>query len=130
MVISFDLIYFCTVNNGRMFNVILMLRFIRAHCRADISYPTRGYPTRSNPFGYSRLPDPLRKLPMKGNASYVSIFREILLKDVEMVWSMLILTSIMIRNDGRKKLWHELIVSNMSKEEPQAYLGDFNDILS
>ncbi|RYQ79361.1 hypothetical protein Ahy_Scaffold6g108098 isoform A [Arachis hypogaea] len=30
----------------------------------------------------------------------------------------------------RKKLWQELTVSNRSREEPQAYLGDFNDILS
>ncbi|RYR41922.1 hypothetical protein Ahy_A08g038355 [Arachis hypogaea] len=30
----------------------------------------------------------------------------------------------------RRKLWQELTVSNKNKEEPQAYLGDFNDILS
>ncbi|XP_057747939.1 uncharacterized protein LOC130967135 [Arachis stenosperma] len=30
----------------------------------------------------------------------------------------------------RRKLWQELTVSNISKEEPQAYLGDFNDILN
>nr|XP_025616741.1 uncharacterized protein LOC112709055 [Arachis hypogaea] len=30
----------------------------------------------------------------------------------------------------RRKLWHELTVSNRSREEPQAFLGDFNDILS
>ncbi|RYR18269.1 hypothetical protein Ahy_B03g062876 [Arachis hypogaea] len=30
----------------------------------------------------------------------------------------------------RRRLWHELTVSNMSKEVPQAYLGDFNDILN
>ncbi|XP_025608180.1 uncharacterized protein [Arachis hypogaea] len=30
----------------------------------------------------------------------------------------------------RRKLWQELTVSNMNKEEPQAYMGDFNDILS
>ncbi|RYR63043.1 hypothetical protein Ahy_A04g020830 [Arachis hypogaea] len=29
----------------------------------------------------------------------------------------------------RRKLWQELTVSNMDKEVPQAYLGDFNDIL-
>ncbi|RYQ92149.1 hypothetical protein Ahy_B09g098304 [Arachis hypogaea] len=30
----------------------------------------------------------------------------------------------------RRKLWQELTVSNISKEEPQVYLGDFNDILN
>ncbi|RYQ93632.1 hypothetical protein Ahy_B09g099889 [Arachis hypogaea] len=30
----------------------------------------------------------------------------------------------------RRKLCQELTVSNMNKEEPQVYLGDFNDILS
>ncbi|XP_016206345.1 uncharacterized protein LOC107646692 [Arachis ipaensis] len=30
----------------------------------------------------------------------------------------------------RRKLWQELTISNMNKEEPQAYMGDFNDILS
>ncbi|RYR65357.1 hypothetical protein Ahy_A03g011289 [Arachis hypogaea] len=30
----------------------------------------------------------------------------------------------------RRKLWQELTVSNRSREEPQAYLGDFNNILS
>ncbi|RYR44282.1 hypothetical protein Ahy_A08g040636 [Arachis hypogaea] len=30
----------------------------------------------------------------------------------------------------RRKLWQELTVSNRNKEEPQAVLGDFNDILS
>ncbi|RYQ81729.1 hypothetical protein Ahy_B10g100346 [Arachis hypogaea] len=30
----------------------------------------------------------------------------------------------------RRKLWRELTVSNRNREEPQAVLGDFNDILS
>ncbi|RYR45123.1 hypothetical protein Ahy_A07g030984 [Arachis hypogaea] len=30
----------------------------------------------------------------------------------------------------RRKLWQELTISNMNKKEPQAYMGDFNDILS
>ncbi|RYQ92145.1 hypothetical protein Ahy_B09g098298 [Arachis hypogaea] len=30
----------------------------------------------------------------------------------------------------RRKLWQELTVSNISKEVPQAFLGDFNDILN
>ncbi|XP_016177845.1 uncharacterized protein LOC107620148 [Arachis ipaensis] len=30
----------------------------------------------------------------------------------------------------RRRLWQELTVNNRSREEPQAFLGDFNDILS
>ncbi|RYQ82874.1 hypothetical protein Ahy_B10g101453 [Arachis hypogaea] len=30
----------------------------------------------------------------------------------------------------RRKLWKELTESNMNREEPQAFLGDFNDVLS
>ncbi|RYR00402.1 hypothetical protein Ahy_B07g088524 [Arachis hypogaea] len=30
----------------------------------------------------------------------------------------------------RRRLWQELTVSNRSREEPQAFLGDFNDILN